>query len=522
MNTPPNNHSSVEPTSPICSFYHQVFERSADAILIIEGDTFVDCNQATVDMLRYGSKQELLQSHPSELSPSHQPDGRASFEKANEMIALALEQGSHRFEWNHRRADGEVFPVEVLLTAVRDQTGDRVHVAWRDITERKRLEAELRQAQKMEAIGKLAGGVAHDFNNLLVAILGHGELLAESLAETPGLLAHVAEIRRAGERAADLVGQLLAFSRKQDLQPRVIEINELLADLMRLLERVIGERVTVVADLATDPLHVKADPGQLEQVVLNLAANARDAMPTGGTLTLRTRLADLAADDIGAESHLEPGRYVELSISDTGEGIAPALVDQIFEPFFTTKSQGKGTGLGLASVYGVIRQSGGDVTVSSEPNEGTVFRILLPHTTEQQPVIDHNEPDHRDPGGPETIMLVEDDDAVAALMERVLTRAGYEVIRFRNGKEALTQADEQSFDLLVTDVVMPQLGGIELAHELRSRRPDLPVLFISGYTNTALAGEVDAGETPDLLQKPFAPRELLRRVRNTLESSRRS
>ncbi len=508
---------TVDPRTPEPAGTHrEAFEHSADAILIIEGDTFVDCNQATVAMLRYRTKQELLQTHPSELSPPQQPDGRASYEKANEMIAVALERGSHRFEWNHRRADGEVFPVEVLLTAI----GERLHVVWRDITERKNLEAELRQAQKMDAIGKLAGGVAHDFNNLLVSILGHAELLKEALAAESNLGEHVDEISRAGGRAADLVGQLLAFSRKQDLKPQTVELNALIGDLSRLLVRVIGERVTVATDLADVPLNVKADPGQLEQVVVNLAANARDAMPRGGTLSLRTRLVTLDATPDRPGPDLEPGRYVVLTISDTGVGMDAMLVEQIFEPFFTTKRQGEGTGLGLASAYGVIRQSGGDITVQSEPGSGTEFQIYLPHTDDPVPAVIPSDPPAGPARGRETVLLVEDEDMVADLMERVLTRAGYQVIRRCDGHDALDKAADKGFDLLLTDVVMPRVGGIELARQLTGRRPDLPVLFISGYTDSALAYQVGNGAPPDLLQKPFTPQDLLRRVREALDRGR--
>ncbi|HOX27077.1 MAG TPA: ATP-binding protein [Candidatus Krumholzibacteria bacterium] len=500
--------------------YRELFERSADAILIIENETFVDCNQATVDMLRYRDKQELLQTHPADLSPPLQADGCPSFAKANEMIALALARGSHRFEWLHRRADGEIFPVEVLLTAVPGRDRPRLHVVWRDITERKRLETELRQAQKIEAIGKLAGGIAHDFNNLLVSILGHAELLAGALADQADLLEQVAEIKHAGERAAELVGQLLAFGRKQDLQPQVIDLNALLRDLTRLLVRVIGERIEVELRLAPDDLCVKADPAQLEQVVLNLATNARDAMPGGGVLTLATSLADESGAVNGAASRLEAGRYVVLEVRDTGEGISPDVLERIFDPFFTTKELGKGTGLGLSSVYGIIRQSGGDVTVESEVGVGTVFRIFLPSTDETPLAAAPTSPVERRADAHETILLVEDEASVASLVERVLSREGYTVLRARDGAEALAVARSRHFDLLVTDMVMPRLGGRELARALLAERPQLCVLYTSGYTDSSLAEGLDAGEDLDLIQKPFTPRELLSRVRSALDRRR--
>jgi len=259
--------------------YRALFEQSADAILIIDGVRFVDCNQATVDMLRHRDKQELLETHPSELSPPTQPDGRDSFEKANEMIAIAFERGSHRFEWDHKRADGEVFPVEVLLTPVPDADGTKLHVVWRDITDRKQLESQLRQAHKMEAIGNLAGGIAHDFNNLLVAINGNADLLQDELGDNPDLLDLTRQIRRAGERAAELTHQLLAFSRKQVLKPVVLDFNTVLSDVNKLLDRLIGENIQVVAHPSPTPVVARADSGQIEQVLMNLATNARDAMP---------------------------------------------------------------------------------------------------------------------------------------------------------------------------------------------------------------------------------------------------
>ena len=268
--------------------YRELFERSADAILIIEGETFVDCNDATVEMLRYRSREQMLQTHPSELSPSHQPDGRKSFEKANEMIAIAFDRGSHRFEWNHVRADGELFPVEVLLTTVAEPGRRTLHVVWRDITDRKRLEEELRHAQKMEAIGKLTGGIAHDFNNLLVAVLGHSDLLEPLLEGLPEAQEHVAGIRYAGESAAGLVRQLLAFGRKQRLSSVPFDLNELVRATGTLLQRVIGEQIVLVTSLDDEPVPTKADRGQLEQVLLNLAANGRDAMLDGGELRIET------------------------------------------------------------------------------------------------------------------------------------------------------------------------------------------------------------------------------------------
>ncbi len=450
--------------------YRELFERSADAILIIDDDTFVDCNQATVDMLRYETREQVLQTHPSELSPQFQPDGRASFDKANEMIALAFEQGSHRFEWEHRRADGSVFPVEVLLTPLKQGDSKRLHVVWRDITERKRLEAELRQSQKMEAMGKLTGGIAHDFNNLLVAIIGYADLMHMDLPSNSHLLEYVEQIQLADDRAATLVGQLLAFSRKQVLQPKVIELNELLVNIEKLLEPMLGEDVQFISNLHKNPLHVKADPGQVEQVVINLATNARDAMPGKGRLVMETHLIHLGEGSISENSDLISGSYATLSITDTGDGIPPEHLNKIFDPFFTTKEINKGTGLGLSTVQGIVKQSGGEIIVKSELGKGSTFKIYLPITDEalvkatQQTSSDSNSEQKTK----QTILLVEDESTVSGLVEKVLRREGYVVFVAENGIKALQLFDELKFepDLLLTDVIMPEMGGPELAKAL--------------------------------------------------------
>jgi len=500
--------------------YRDLFERSADAHLIIEGGRFVDCNQATVEILRYRNKQELLQTHPSQLSPEYQPDGRPSFEKANEIMDLASKVGSHRFEWEHKRADGEIFPVEVLLTAVPGENGPRLHTVWRDITERKRLESELRQAQKMEAVGKLAGGVAHDFNNLLVAILGHSEMLESALGPGSDLLVHATEVRRAGERAADLVGRLLAFSRKQVLAPQVIDIVPLLTNLSTMLQRLIGEGIRLDTRLPSSPLCVLADPGQLEQAVVNLVTNARDAISESGTVTLSAEHHLLPAPTAGSRLELSAGDYVMITVADTGAGIAPEVIERIFDPFFTTKGRGAGTGLGLASVYGVIKQSGGDIEVTSEAGLGTWFRFYLPLSLESPHPVEHPTASPKSAGGQETILMVEDDEAAATLMAKVLRRNGYTVITAGDGQAALdlvTSGKARGMDMVLTDVVMPRMGGLELARRLRERLPDLPVLLTSGYAEEVVFGTPGEADAHDLLTKPFTPGELCSRVRRILD-----
>jgi len=501
--------------------YRALFEQSADANLIIDGDKFVDCNQATVDMLRYQGKRELLKTHPSELSPPTQPDGRDSFEKANEMIAIAFEHGSHRFEWNHKRADGEVFPVEVLLTPVPDADGTKLHVVWRDITERKQLESQLRHAQKMEAIGNLAGGIAHDFNNLLVAINGNADLLQDELGDNADLLDLTRQIRWAGERAAELTHQLLAFSRKQILKPVVLDLNTVLSDVNKLLGRLIGENIQINIRPSPVPVVAQADSGQIEQVLMNLAMNARDAMPDGGTLTLEATSRTIEEGLPNGPLHLEPGDYVLLSVRDTGTGMDKDTKRQAFDPFFTTKGMGKGTGLGLATVYGIVRQSGGNVAIHSEPGEGTTVDVWFPATRET-PSREKPDVDTRVDRGDETILVVEDEDVVSTLVHRLLTGHGYTVLMCRDGAEALelynARADE--IDLVLNDVVMPVMGGPEMISRLREQGHEPLVIFASGYTDDTIGTVDQLGEHAGFLNKPFSPKELLRTVRTALDKAK--
>ncbi len=496
--------------------YRELFERSADANLIIDGDTFVDCNEATVRMLRYATRDELLQTHPSELSPEFQPDGRVSFEKANEMMGIAFARGSHRFEWNHQRADGEVFPVEVLLTSVPLGGRDVLHVAWREITERKRLEEELRHAQKMEAVGKLAGGIAHDFNNILVAIMGYADLIKAGAAHDPEMVKDAEEITRASEKAATLTSQLLAFSRKQDLRPEVVDLDAVVSNLTSMIRRVIGEDITMDLQSAGVPLPVKVDPVQLEQVILNVVANARDAMADGGTLTIKT-IRGIREGSPGVD--LPAGRYVSLKFRDTGTGMNSEVIARAFEPFFTTKERGRGTGLGLASVYGIIKQSGGDVRIVSHEGHGTTLEILLPESDE--PLSDSGTPEadveSTGPGG-QRILVVEDDAAAGRLISKALEREGFKVQIAHNGQEALTLSEQSdwAFDMVLTDVIMPVMNGPELVAKMKKNIPDLSALFMSGYTDEVLARQGFSLEDVDLIRKPFSPQRLIARIHTFL------
>ncbi len=423
-----------------------------------------------------------------------------------------------------RRPDGEVREVEYAATP-HFVPGKHVAIL-RDVTERKRLEEQLHQAQKMEAVGRLAGGVAHDFNNLLTAINGYSELVLAALSPGDPLHRHVEQVRKAGDRAAALTHQLLAFSRRQVLQPRVINLNGVVGDLTRMLRRVVGEDIDLRTRLAPELGNVRADPRRIEQVLMNLVVNARDAMPGGGGLVVGTQNVSLErAITIGtsnevldrgcAQGHpdVAPGDYVMLSVSDTGCGMDAATLTHMFEPFFTTKGPGRGTGLGLSTAYGIVKQSGGHIFVYSEVGVGTTFKVYLPRVDETvtaaAPPLAPSAP-----GRDEVVLVVEDDDTVRELVATALRGHGYRALEARNGGEALLVCErpEQRIDLLLTDVIMPRMTGPELRARLGRLRPDLPALFMSGYTDDALAphGVLEPGTA--FLEKPFTPEALARAV----------
>jgi signal transduction histidine kinase/ActR/RegA family two-component response regulator len=380
------------------------------------------------------------------------------------------------------------------------------------------LEEQYRQAQKMEAVGQLAGGVAHDFNNLLTIISGYSELLLSRLPADDPSRELVEEIYMAGERAAGLTRQLLAFSRKQVLEPRVIDLNRIVDEAGKMLRRLIGEDVEVVTRLEDRLPKVKVDPGQAEQILVNLAVNARDAMPRGGRLTIATAAVEIDAGYARSHLEVEPGRHVRITVSDTGEGMDAATAARVFEPFFTTKAKGKGTGLGLATVYGIVKQSGGSIEVSSQPGKGTSFEIYLPTAGVEAaelappapvPALD----------GAETLLLVEDDPQVRALSRLALSMHGYAVLEAGNGEEAVRLSDGHAgpIHLLVTDVVMPRMGGRQLAEALRARRPSMKVLFLSGYTDDAMMRHGISHAEVAFLPKPFTPAALAAKVREALD-----
>lgn len=490
------------------------------ALIAPDGRTYVDVNQAMCDMLGYG-KEELLEL--GWLAVTHPDDRDRNMSEVDEF--LAGEVDSNVISKRYIRKDGEVIHVEIIDTLVRAPDGSPdyfiTHVT--DVTERERsrldnekLQAQLRQAQKMEAVGQLAGGVAHDFNNILAVILNYAEFVIEDLPPGDSRLADVEEIIKAGEKAAQLVHQLLAFSRQEVVKERVLDLNAVVAGMRTLLDRTLGEDTQFVFDLSPGLPPVKADPGQIEQVLMNLVVNGRDAMSAGGLLTVSTGTERVAE---GQRLGLPAGTYVKLAVSDTGEGMDEATVDRVFEPFFTTKLRGEGTGLGLATVYGIVKQANGGVYIDSQLGEGTTFSVYLPPTADAVGEIDEK-PSALTLGGGEAIVLVEDEDAVRNLTERILAARGYEVASFADPAEALAFCRENPtrVDLLLTDVVMPKMSGKSLSDEASRVVTELRTLFMSGYTDEAIAtrGVLEEGE--NLLFKPFKAVELLAKVRSLLDA----
>ncbi len=608
-----------------------------DAILLIDRETFVDCNQATAKMLGYPTREEFLMKHPSELSPPFQPDGKPSFEKANEMMNLAFQNGFHRFEWMHKKVDGEIFPVEVSLTPVVVHGKNVLHCLWRDLTDykriqnqvhqlsqameqspscavitdkegrieyvnqrfveltgysreevlgqnprilksgehpsefykdlwdtilagedwqgqfcnrkkngelywemahiaplrdekgaithfvamkedvtyRKQIEEQLRHSLRMEAVGRLAGGIAHDFNNMLTVINGYsGYVLGKMKPEDP-VYDKIREIRDAGDCAATIVRQLLNLSRKEAAQPQLLRVSEATGRMKHILNRLLGDTIEMKLTHAEAAGFVKMDPGQLEQIFLNLIVNAREAMPEGGTLTVLTdlvRIEDLHEEMIPRRNRT--GDFVRITVADTGAGIDPALRARIFEPFFTTKKRGMNTGLGLSIVYGIIEQVGGGISMESQVGKGTTFRVYLPRAAAESVSRDKTRLEDLPPGHAK-LMLVEDEPQVREFALQVLRERGYDVRVARGGEEALAMFDEdpgRKYDLLLTDLTMPKMNGKQLVTLIREKVPELKVIFMSGYSEQAVAGV----EGSVFLQKPFSHRALVMKVWDVL------
>ena len=417
------------------------------------------------------------------------------------------------------RADGEEFPVEATISQVKTASERLYTVILRDISVRKRTEDELRQAQKMEAVGHLAGGIAHEFNNYLGIIMGYSDQMAQEEIESESLRLGLAEIKGATQKTASLTRQLLAFSRKQLIEPTVLDLNASVWDAHKLLRRLIPANIDVIPVLHPDLGKVKADPAQIQQILINLVVNARDAMPQGGKITIDT--AEVVLDEEFASRHVDilPGDYVMLSVNDTGEGIDAETLAHIFEPFFTTKQAGKGTGLGLSTTYGIVKQSGGHITVASVQGRGTTFRVYLPklaETHDDSPTAPHSKPM---PTGIATIVLVEDESSLRRLMRTTLERQGYRVLEAKDGAEGLSlcRHNLEHIDLVVTDLAMPRMTGLQLKEKVVALRSSMKFLLISGYAEDLLGSREQIANAGDFLEKPFLPDELARRVREILD-----
>ena len=489
--------------------YRTLFEESKDAILISTPDgLLLDTNQAGLELLGYETREDL---HGANLVRDHYLQNHQRFQDEINERGYVKD-----FEFPLKKRTGEKIFARETATAVRDESGKIIayRAIVRDVTHLKELEAELLQIQKMEAVGQLAGGVAHDFNNTLMAITGYCELLQMKIPPGESLKREVMEILKAAERGAGLTRQLLAFSRKQVLEPKILDLNQVLQNMESMLVRLIGEDIDLVLRFDFLLQTVKADPGQIEQVIMNLAVNARDAMPRGGRLLVETSNLNLE------QGYLEqpPGRYSVLSVRDTGAGMDPKTLSRIFEPFFTTKEKGKGTGLGLATVYGIVKQSGGYIWADSEPGSGTHFRICLPCVI--APGVAQTAPSLREitPAQSGTILLVDDDDSVRNAIADLLKMNGYKIIQASDGKEALEMSRryEGTIDLLITDVVMPRMGGRELAELLLTENNDLKVLFMSGYDERAIAHGTDNDLAMAFLAKPASRESLLLKIRQLI------
>ena len=498
--------------------FHSLIEASNDIVVILDaGGLFRYATPSTSRILRYPS-EEMIGKHV--VAFAHPVDAPTVAE-ALQAVSDYAQGGSATIELRVRHRDGSWRNMTASFTNLLERPSvNGIVINYQDVTERKRIEGQLFQSQKMEAIGRLAGGVAHDFNNLLTVILGNCGLILSDRHIGKATLGLVEQIRRAGERAASLTGQLLTFSRKHATEVKALDLNSVVRNMEAMLRRMIGEHINlkIVASRALG--NMKVDLGQMEQIVLNLVVNAHDAMERGGMLTIETRNVHRGETEVRDFVGVNPGNYVMLMVSDDGEGMNKATRDRVFEPFFTTKEQGHGTGLGLSTVHGIVTQAGGHISLDSELGRGTVFKIYFPKSKEGIDTADPTPNESRSKSGSETILLVEDDEMVRDLAHHVLLREGYVVLTASRGSEALEICERYSepIHLLVTDVVMPGgLNGYQTAGQVVSQRPEMAVLYISGYVDEAIVKDQGTSAQSTFLQKPFIAETLSRSVRDVLD-----
>ncbi len=495
-------------------------EQSADSVIVTDLHGVIEYVNPAFEQLTGYSRAEACGRTPSILK-----SGEQSVETYQEMWATIISGNVYRGILVNRKKNGDLYYVEESICPVRDADGHITHFIsnGRDLTDRLRLEAQLLQAQKMDAIGRLAGGVAHDFNNLLTIITSYSELALDNVPHHSPLETKIQEILLAARRAAELTRQLLAFSRKQTQALRVVELNQVVGGIAKTLPRLIGEDIDFSFSPGAGAGCVRVDPMQIEQVLMNLAANARDAMPQGGQLLIETSCIQLDEQYVQARSAVIPiGRYALITVSDNGAGIPREDLPHIFEPFYTTKPSGKGTGLGLATVYGIVKQNKGFIWVYSEPDVGTVFKIYLPCVSERNRASEFSEIDPKiATRGTETILLVEDEQAVRRSTAEFLNLLGYRVLEAKDGVDALNVAQQYSpiIHLLVTDVVMPNMSGGELAKKLSSLRPDMKLLFVSGYAGKTVLDHKVVDLEVNFVQKPYTLKQLSLKIRTALNSS---
>jgi PAS domain S-box-containing protein len=512
--------------------YRLLFESSKDAILIFSHPElkFLSVNTEAVEMFGFSSKEEFFVLTPLDVSPASQLNGMLSSELALIHINKAIDEGTAVFEWNCLRKGDEVFTANASLTRIDLKDGFVLQVNLRDITWQLKAEAEkieiedqMRQSQKLESIGQLAGGIAHDFNNMLSVILGYGEEIVDSLHKGDPLLLSAMEIVKAGKRSASLTRQLLAFSRKQNLQTKVMDLNEVVSGLKNMLERLLGEHILLKINAGTNLGLVKADPGQLEQIIMNLAVNGRDAMVNGGKLTISTFNKSVTNNVYAKSLEIEPGSYVVLEVTDNGTGMDEKVLKRMFEPFYTTKTKGRGTGLGLSTVYGIIKQSNGSIVANSEVGFGTKFIIYLPRCFENSEDVISTSVFKESLPVNLTVMVVEDEPSLRKLVLTMLHKEGFKTFAAENGGAALLLVEEEGIqpDLLLTDIVMPGMSGKVLANRLKKSLPQLKILYMSGYSNKELEGkdfEINPSGEINFLSKPFSIKDLREKIRSIIDS----